>query len=40
MQMYVILRRGAWADGGALEAAAARSTVEGDAHAGRHPLDS
>ncbi|HLX20893.1 MAG TPA: DUF4242 domain-containing protein [Gaiellaceae bacterium] len=31
MQMYVILRRGAWADGGALEAAAARSTVEGDA---------
>jgi hypothetical protein len=31
MQTYVILRRGAWADGGALEAAAARSTVEGDA---------
>lgn len=31
MQTYVILRRGAWADSGALEAAAARSTVEGDA---------
>ena len=31
MQTYVILRRGAWATGGDLEAAAARSTVEGDA---------
>ena len=31
MQMYVILRRGAWADGVRSEAAAARSTVEGDA---------
>jgi hypothetical protein len=31
MQTYVILRRNGWADGPALEQAAARSTAEGDA---------
>ncbi|HEY6695697.1 MAG TPA: DUF4242 domain-containing protein [Solirubrobacteraceae bacterium] len=30
MQMYVILRRHGWATGADLEAAAARSTAEGD----------
>jgi thiamine biosynthesis protein ThiC len=30
MQTYAILRRDGWADGQALEAAAAKSTVEGD----------
>jgi Protein of unknown function (DUF4242) len=30
MDLYVILRRNGWADGPALEAAAERSTVEGD----------
>jgi hypothetical protein len=30
MDTYVILRRGGWADGPELEAAAARSTEEGD----------
>ncbi len=30
MDLYVILRRNGWADGEALEAAAARSTAEGD----------
>ena len=30
MQTYVILRRSAWTDAADLEAAAARSTVEGD----------
>ena len=30
MDLYVILRRNGWTDGEALEAAAARSTTEGD----------
>jgi len=30
MDTYIILRRGGWADGAELEAAAARSTEEGD----------
>ena len=30
MDTYIILRRGGWADGPELEAAAARSTEEGD----------
>lgn len=30
MDLYVILRRNGWADGPALEAAAERSTAEGD----------
>jgi Protein of unknown function (DUF4242) len=30
MDLYVILRRNGWADGPALEAAAERSTTEGD----------
>jgi hypothetical protein len=30
METYVILRRGGWQTGGDLEAAAARSTIEGD----------
>ena len=30
MDTYVILRRGGWATGGDLQAAAARSTVKGD----------
>lgn len=30
MDTYIILRRGGWADGPELEAAAERSTVEGD----------